>query len=91
MNSETIIYYKMKEIVYNEKRTFSYKDIESFSLNGQYFKFTPGHIRNIFSNLKRKGLIELVYKSPQAFYTIKGVKFNNSVTATYMTAIPNLS
>jgi hypothetical protein len=91
MNSETIIFEKMKEIVRNENRPFSYKDFESFSLNGQDFKFSHGHIRNTFSALKKKGLIEFVNRSPQAFYTIKGVKFNNSMTPTYMTAIPELT
>jgi hypothetical protein len=91
MSSETIIFDKMKEIVYNENRPFSYKDFLSFSLNGLHHSYNHGHIRNIFSALKKKGMIEFVCRSPQAFYTIKGVKFNNSMTPTYMTAIPNLT
>jgi hypothetical protein len=91
MNSETIIFERMKEIVYKENRPFSYKDFESFSINGQNFKFSHGHIRNIFCELKKKGLIELYNRSPQAFYTIRGVRFNNSVTPTYMTATPPLT
>jgi hypothetical protein len=91
MSSETIIFEKMKEIVYKENRPFSFKDLESFSLNGQNFKFSRGHIRNISSKFRRKGLIELVCKSPQAFHTIKGVKFNNSMTPTCMTATPQLT
>lgn len=91
MSSETIIFDKMNEIVHNENRPFSYKDFLSFSLKGVYHSYKHGHIRNIFSALKKKGLIEFVKRSPQAFYTIKGVKFNNSVTPTYMTAIPNLT
>jgi hypothetical protein len=91
MGSETIIFDKMKEIVYEENRPFSYKDFLSFRLKGSCYSYKHGHIRNIFSSLKKKGLIEFVCRSPQAFYTIKGVKVGNLVTPTYMTATPNLT
>lgn len=81
----------MKEIVYIENRPFSYKDFLSFSLNGNTHIYTHGHIRNIFSALNKKGSIEFVYRSPQAFYTITSVKFSNSMTPTYMTATPPLT
>jgi hypothetical protein len=91
MSSETIIFDKMKEIVYNENRPFSYKDFESFPLNGQTFKYSKGHIRNTFSRLHRNKIIEKVYRTNQTFYTIRGVKVGNSVTPTYITATPILT
>ena len=91
MNSETIIFNKMKDIVYNENRPFSCKDFESFSLNGQPFKYSNGHVRNTFSRLHRKRVIEKVYRTNQTFYTITGVKVGNSVTPTYITATPILT
>ncbi len=59
MSSETIIFDKMKEIVYKENRPFSYKDFLSFSINGLYYSYKHGHIRNIFSVLRKKGMIDL--------------------------------
>lgn len=91
MNSETIIFKRMKEIVYKEHRPFSYKDLLSFSLDGVHHSYRHGTIRNIISALNKSGLIEFVCRSPQAFYTIKGVKFANSMTPTYMTATPQLT
>ena len=60
---------KISEIVYNEQRPVSFKDFLSFELNGQKYEYTHGYLRNLISKLFRQDKIEVVCKSPQAFYT----------------------
>jgi len=83
MNARTNILSKIQSIIYEEKRPFSYKDFIYSEDDSNEVKFAHGTIRNVFSSLKKEGLIELVYRSPQAFYTLTGVKFEKGMTPNY--------
>jgi hypothetical protein len=83
MKAKDIIFEKMMEIVSGETRSFSYKDFISFELGGKEFSYKHGTIRNILSELHSENQIELVCRSPQAFYTIKGIDVGVSMTGNY--------
>lgn len=83
MNAKDIIFQKMKEIVTDETRPFSYKDFVSFELGGNKFSYRHGTIRNIFSELHAENQIKLICRSPQAFYTVKGIDVGVSMTGNY--------
>jgi hypothetical protein len=70
----------MENIVREETRPFSYRDFLAFNHKGISYRFTPGTIRNYFSKLGKQGKIELVYKSTNAFYTLKGIKVGKTMT-----------
>lgn len=78
--ADEILLAKIADIVMNEHRPVSYKDLESFEWNGQLINYSHGTLRNKFSNLSRQNMIELLYRSPQAFYTLPGVKFGKVMT-----------
>jgi hypothetical protein len=80
----------MHYIVVVENRPFSYKDFEKFQLNGIWQCVAHGTFRNKISDWTRKSIVELVYKSKIAFYTLKGYNFNlsNSVTVSHMGLSP---
>ena len=46
-------------------------------------KYARGTVRNVFSALKKEDLIEFVHRSPQAFYTLTGVRFEKGMTPSY--------
>jgi hypothetical protein len=83
MNGKQMLFRKMRQIVLLEKRPFTYKELEIFNLNGKAYSFANGTVRNVCSQLRKEGRIELVYRSPQAFLTIKGVKFEKGMTPNY--------
>jgi hypothetical protein len=83
MNSKDQIFEKIKRLIFEEKRPFSYKDFAYPNGHPQEGKYAHGTVRNVFLKLKREGLIELVYRSPQAFYTLAGVKFEKGMTPNY--------
>jgi hypothetical protein len=67
---------RMGNIVFLENRPFSYLDfIPKFEVNGTEYSVRYGTLRNQFSKLRRKGEIELEFRTKQAFYTIMGQKF----------------
>lgn len=70
----------MDRIVHEEGRPFSYMDFLSFDHKGKSYRFTPGTIRNYFSELGKQGKIEIVYKSTNAYYTLKGVRAGKMMT-----------
>lgn len=70
----------MKHIVHEEGRPFSSKDFLSFDHGGKSYRFNPGTIRNYFSKLRKDGKIETVYKTTNAYYTLKGVKVGKTMT-----------
>ena len=61
-----------------EKRPFSFKDFLRFEVNGKEYKMEHGTFRNKISKLNRNGVVELLYNSHIAFYTLKGHKFSKS-------------
>jgi hypothetical protein len=71
---------RIAEIVYNQQRPVSFKDLLSFEFNGQPIKYTYGSLRNLISKLLQQDMIEVVCKSPQAFYTLKGVNVGKMMT-----------
>lgn len=83
MNAREYILSKINKIIFDEKRPFSYKDFVESSNNYSKVTYTHGTVRNVFSRLKKEGLIELAYRSPQAFYTLTGVKFEKGMTPNY--------
>jgi hypothetical protein len=67
---------RMGHIVFLENRPFSYLDfIPEFEVDGKEYSIGYGTLRNQFSKLRRKGEIEIEFRTKQAFYTIKGHKF----------------
>lgn len=82
MTARDHILSKIHHIVYKEGRPFSYKDFLCFNDGSNEYKYAHGTIRNVFSSFKKEGLIERVYRSPQAFYTLKGVRFEKGMTMT---------
>jgi hypothetical protein len=71
---------RMEHIVHVERRPFSSRDFLSFDLGGKSYRFKPGTIRNYFSKLRKEGKIETVYKTTNAYYTLKGVKVGKMMT-----------
>ena len=80
MATEDIFLERIADIVYVQKRPFSYIDFLFFEYEGKEYRFKHESIRNIFSRLRKKGQIELAYKSTPAYHTIPGFKFGKSVT-----------
>lgn len=73
----------MHYIVYKKGIPFSYEDFLEVEYDSKIYKFTHGTIRNIFSQLKKEGRIKLVYRSPQAFYSLSEVTFEKGMTPNY--------
>ena len=65
----------MGTIVYGDSRPFSFKDFETFTHESKQFTTKHGHIRDIFSALKKAGKIVSCYRSGPAFYTLPGQSF----------------
>ncbi|MDN5847818.1 MAG: hypothetical protein L0H53_16255 [Candidatus Nitrosocosmicus sp.] len=86
-----IILSRTADIVMNEHRPVSYLDFQSFEWNGITKTYSHGTIRNYFSRLSRQGKIELDYKSPQAFYTLPGVKVGKVMTPHYIVGQVNFN
>jgi hypothetical protein len=68
----------MKYIVKIEARPFSYLDFETFKVGDRWYHVAHGTCRNKFCELVRKGVIDFVYNSKVAFYTLKGCHFGTS-------------
>ena len=68
----------MAYIVYLEKRPFSFKDFCRFEVNDKEYRITHGTFRNKISKLNKKGIVEVVYNSQIAFYTLKVNRFGKS-------------
>ena len=80
MSSIDIFLESMANIVYIEKRPFSYRDFLFFEYEGKDYRFEHGTIRNIFSKLRKGGKIELAYRSTPSFHTLTGIKFKKPIT-----------
>jgi hypothetical protein len=71
---------RMEHIVRVERRPFSHRDFLSFDHKGKSYRFSDGTIRNYFSILRKQDKIDIVYKTTNAFYTLKGVKVGKTMT-----------
>ncbi len=80
MTSIDIFLERMAGFVYVDKRPFCYTDFLFFEHEGKDYRYGHGTIRNIFSELRKEGKIERVYKSTPAFYTLSGVKVGKPIT-----------
>src|SRR5215831_3869072 len=67
-------------LVLKEGRPFSFHDFLNFEVDGLRYHMSSGTFRNKVSALVKKGEVEVAYYSSIAFYTIKGVKFANTMT-----------
>ncbi|MGA9170433.1 MAG: hypothetical protein WBZ20_09850, partial [Nitrososphaeraceae archaeon] len=74
---------RIKEIVLEEDRPFSFVDFRRFELNGEAYEMKHDAFRNNIVALKKAGEVELAFISGIAFYTIPGKKFK-SMTADHM-------
>lgn len=71
---------RMNEIVQTENRPFSYDDfVPHFRISDQDWDIEYGTFRNKISDLLRQGIIYVVYYSPQAFYSLKGIRFQQPI------------
>lgn len=74
---------RMNEIVQTESRPFSHIDfVPRFSVFGQDWSIGSGTFRNKVSSLLRQEMIYLAYYSPQAFYSLKGIRFQKPIITT---------
>ena len=62
-------------IVNNEFRTFSFKDLLHFEVDGERYNPDYGTIRNKLSKFRKEGKIEPCYIDTIAFYSLPGKKF----------------
>lgn len=80
---DNALWNRMIEIVQIENRPFSYIDfIPHFSVFGRDWSIGDGTFRNKVSSLLKCGMINVVYYSPQAFYTLKGIQFHKPIITT---------
>ena|SRR5215831_17301767 len=79
---------KIREIVLVEERPFTSSDFREFEIAGQKHHMTDGTFRNLISKLKKSGEVELAYRSRPAFYTLRGKKFNRTMTHDHV-GVPN--
>ena len=58
---------KINEIVLVEKRPFSFADFMEFEIGGQEYRMKDGTFRNIISQLRKSGEVELAFRSRPTF------------------------
>ncbi len=61
-----------------QHRPFSFKDFESFEVEGKIHHMKHGTYRNKISKLKREGIVQQVYRSRNSYYTLSGEYFENA-------------
>ena len=72
---------RITQIIQTENRPFSYVDfVPSFIVDGQNYTIAYGTFRNKMSEMLKAKKVEVVCYSPQAFYTLKGVKSETPMT-----------
>ena len=67
-------------IVCTEKRPFSFIDFLTFEEDQQHYNMSHGTFRNKISAMVKKEEIEVAFYSKPAFYTLKVVKFDKTMT-----------
>jgi hypothetical protein len=70
--SQDVMLEHLAYLVLCEHRPASWRDFEKFTINAKEYSFKRGTIRNNLSKLKRLGLIEFVYRSTDAYYSVPG-------------------
>src|ERR1051325_3519721 len=79
---DSVLLKRITQIVQTENRSFSYVDfVPSFIVDGQNYTIAHGTFRNKMSEMLKAEKVEVVYHSPQAFYTLKGVRFETPMTS----------
>ena len=91
MNPKERLLERIATIVLDENRPATFKDLLCFYYKGKEVSYKHGSLRNLISPLLKEGRIIVLFKSPQAFYTLPGVNFGNKMTPTCITATPPLN
>jgi hypothetical protein len=79
---------RISQIVNTETRYFDFLDfVPEFIVDGQIYQISYGTFRNYMSKLARSEKVEVVAYSPQAFYSLKGVRFGNPMTRDHTGAL----
>jgi hypothetical protein len=85
---ETALWKRISEIVNTEKRYFDYLDfVPKFIIGGQVYSISYGTFRNKISSWVKDEKLEIIEYSPQAFYTLKGTKFERLMTRDHTGAL----
>jgi hypothetical protein len=88
---DSALWKRITQIVQTENRPFSYVDfVPSFTVDGQNYTIAYGTFRNKMSEMLKAEKVEVVYHSPQAFYVLKGVKFETPMTGDHTGVIAAL-
>jgi hypothetical protein len=78
---DSALWKRITQIVQTENRPFSYVDfVPAFKVDGQNYTIAHGTFRNKMSEMLKAEKVEVVCISPQAFYVLKGVKFETQMT-----------
>ena len=65
----------IKYLVNEEKRPFCYKDMLWFEVQGKEYRMNYGTARNKLCQLRKSGIVEVLFYDVVAFYTLKGIRF----------------
>jgi hypothetical protein len=85
---EIALWKRITTIVNSERRYFNYLDfIPKFTVDGRVYLISYGTFRNKVSTWVKAKKLETVEYSPQAFYTLKGVKFGNPMARDHTGAL----
>ena len=91
MNAKERLLERITTIVLNEERPVTFKDLLNFKYNGEKISYKYGTVRNLISQLLKEGRIIVLFRSPQAFYSLPGINFGNKMTPTCISVYPILS
>lgn len=91
MNPKERLLERIATIVLDENRPATFKDLLCFYYYGEKVSYTHGSLRNLISQLLKEGSIIVLFRSPQAFYSLPGVNFGNKMTPTCITVTPPLN
>ena len=88
---DSALWKRITQIVQTENRPFSFVDfVPTFEVDGQNYTIAHGTFRNKMSQMLKAEKVEVVCISPQAFYTLKGVKFETAMTGDHTGVIAAL-
>lgn len=88
---DSALWKRITQIVQTENRPFSYVDfVPTFEVDGQSYTIAYGTFRNKMSEMLKAEKVEVVCYSPQAFYTLKGVRFETAMTGDHTGVIAAL-
>ena len=88
MNPKERLLERIATIVLDENRPVTFKDLLCFYYHGEKVSYTHGALRNLISQLLKEGRIIVLFRSPQAFYSLPGINFGNKMTPTCITVTP---